>query len=53
MEELRRKLHDCIKTHGVESVETLIVSRELDILVVKEQYSRLKNRENQYSTVLA
>lgn len=52
MEELRKKLYHCIRLYGIESIEALNVSRELDILVAKEQYNSLKIRKNQYSTLL-
>ena len=37
MKKLRRKLHKCIDKHGIGSREALEISRELDLLIVKEQ----------------
>lgn len=45
MKRLKRELHRCIDKHGISSREALEISRELDLLIVKEQRSMI-NRNN-------
>lgn len=41
----KEKLHKAINTYGLNSVEALNASQELDIYIVKEQKALLKQKE--------